>query len=751
MTTHLTPARRHARTALHAADLDGWFDPAPVMSPAARLAARYVLNLWRGEPTLPLRMNDSAVVTNLWHLVSPLIGKGRKQRLRRAVADGEDDFLGDLDDCDLDAGPGETEFVRLNPAQRTLFLDWMEEFAAAALARLDALEALDHAGRSLLVIGILEQVLNLPRVERTLLEYVWVRDENSALRNFMRVSKAGGLRRNRQWLAIATGLDTHEVHRALSLRGTLHRIDLVEEDRGTCDLEDYLHSSDFFRRIVAEAPATEAELRELLVEPLPAAKWTIEDFPHLARDAARLVTTLGAAAARGGAGVNGLLYGPAGAGKTEFATAVCAAAGLCGFRVRSADEDGDGLGRRGRISAYLLAQRLLGARRDALVVFDEVEDVFSNEGLGALGLLLGGERPTGREKGFINRTLEDNPVPSLWLTNDAHSMDPAFLRRFLLPVAVHVPPRAVRRRIVDAQLGGFGLPDEFLDTLAADNKLMPAQFDAARRVLELVADPDHAATRVSDVIGAQRRLLHGSAMPHRRTGPLTVDIAFLNVAGGVAPAQLLAALDRRPRGSLCLYGPSGTGKTEFAHLIANALDLELVTQRASDLKSKYVGETERNIAEAFSSIDPERCVLLFDEVDSFLRNRRHAERSWEVCEVNELLQQMEDFPGIFIATTNLMTEIDPAALRRFDFKLAFRPLRLEQRFALFAREVFGDAHAPLAEELRTRVARLDGLTAGDFANVVRQQSLLGETLPPQAFATQLAQELRHRTHADAVH
>lgn len=144
-------------------------------------------------------------------------------------------------------------------------------------------------------------------------------------------------------------------------------------------------------------------------------------------------------------------------------------------------------------------------------------------------------------------------------------------------------------------------------------------------------------------------------------------------------------------------------------------------------------------------------MLLFDEVDSFLRNRRHAERSWEVCEVNELLQQMEDFPGIFIATTNLMTEIDPAALRRFDFKLAFRPLRLEQRFALFAREVFGDAHAPLAEELRTRVARLDGLTAGDFANVVRQQSLLGETLPPQAFATQLAQELRHRTHADAVH
>ena len=135
--TATTTNRRRARTASHTVDLDGWFDPAPVMPPATRLAARYVLNLWRGDPTLLARLNDGAQVTNLWHLLRPLLGTGRKQILRCAVAEGEDDFLDDLDDCDHEMKLGESEFVRLNPAQRALFLDWMADLAAPALARLD--------------------------------------------------------------------------------------------------------------------------------------------------------------------------------------------------------------------------------------------------------------------------------------------------------------------------------------------------------------------------------------------------------------------------------------------------------------------------------------------------------------------------------------------------------------------------------------------------------------------------------------
>ena len=91
--------------------------------------------------------------------------------------------------------------------------------------------------------------------------------------------------------------------------------------------------------------------------------------------------------------------------------------------------------------------------------------------------------------------------------------------------------------------------------------------------------------------------------------------------------------------------------------------------------------------------DPATRVLLLDEVDSFLSERTQARHSWERTQANELLQQMERYPGIFIAATNLMSGIDTTALRRFDFKLNFRALTPAQRLRLFAREALGDDQA----------------------------------------------------------
>ena len=67
-------------------------------------------------------------------------------------------------------------------------------------------------------------------------------------------------------------------------------------------------------------------------------------------------------------------------------------------------------------------------------------------------------------------------------------------------------------------------------------------------------------------------------------------------------------------------------------------------------------------------------MLLLDEADSFLQDRRGAQRTYEVTEVNEMLQGMERFDGIFVCTTNLLDRIDQAALRRFTFKIKFMPL-----------------------------------------------------------------------------
>ena len=216
------------------------------------------------------------------------------------------------------------------------------------------------------------------------------------------------------------------------------------------------------------------------------------------------------------------------------------------------------------------------------------------------------------------------------------------------------------------------------------------------------------------------------------------------LVGGIGPGTIAA----QGRGSLCLYGPPGTGKTAFAEMLAEALDCELVTRQASDLIAPYVGQTEQNLAQLFRGCDPAHTVLLLDEVDSFLADRRQARHSWERTQVNELLQQMERYPEIFIAATNLMSGIDAAALRRFDFKLHFRALTQAQRLALFAREALGDAAAAVPPEWMYHLKGLEGLTAGDFANICRQRTLLGETLTPGQFLQRLAAECRLKQTAD---
>jgi transitional endoplasmic reticulum ATPase len=268
-------------------------------------------------------------------------------------------------------------------------------------------------------------------------------------------------------------------------------------------------------------------------------------------------------------------------------------------------------------------------------VFDTGDDLLA---------LLRGRSTPGHQKGWMNRTLEDNPVPAIWITNSTDGMDPAFLRRFLLPVACTTPPRSVRRRIAESHLGDCGLPPALLDELADDAALAPAQLGAARRLLELRPETAPEPT-VRHGLAAMRSLLHGAPTPPRRRPGIAFDVAFLNLAGGIAPSAIVQALDRTGHASLCFYGPPGTGKSAFAEILAEALDRELIVRRASDLISPYVGETEQNLARLFRDSDPAHSLLLLDEVDSFLGDRREARHSWERTQVNELLQQMEHYPA----------------------------------------------------------------------------------------------------------
>jgi len=223
-------------------------------------------------------------------------------------------------------------------------------------------------------------------------------------------------------------------------------------------------------------------------------------------------------------------------------------------------------------------------------------------------------------------------------------------------------------------------------------------------------------------------------------GQRPCQFEYLNLDSELPVAQIRQALVRRPLATLCFYGVPGAGKTSLAHHLAEAMGRPLLVKRASDLLGKYVGESEKRIAGMFREAAQEGAVLLLDEADSFLRDRRLAAHSWEVTQVNELLQQMESFAGVFICTTNLMQEVDAAALRRFTFKIRFDALSSDQRRAMFATEVMDIPAEALPADICRALERLQALTPGDFATVQRQERMLGERYSPEHFLAQLLRE-----------
>jgi len=147
-------------------------------------------------------------------------------------------------------------------------------------------------------------------------------------------------------------------------------------------------------------------------------------------------------------------------------------------------------------------------------------------------------------------------------------------------------------------------------------------------------------------------------------------------------------------------GPPGTGKTMVAGLIARELGRDLYRIDLSQIVSKWVGETEKQLGQVFDAAESGNALLLFDEADSLFAKRTEVKSSsdrYANLEVNYLLQRIETFGGMTILTTNLDTSIDPALRRRLAAHVVFWPPEHEERVALWQR--FLATRAPMEDDL----------------------------------------------------
>ena len=170
------------------------------------------------------------------------------------------------------------------------------------------------------------------------------------------------------------------------------------------------------------------------------------------------------------------------------------------------------------------------------------------------------------------------------------------------------------------------------------------------------------------------------------------------------------------------YGPPGTGKTLAATLLGKKNNMDVYRVDLSMIVSKYIGETEKNLAKVFDLAENRNWILFFDEADALFGKRtstntsndRHANQ-----EVAYLLQRIEDFPGTVILATNLKSNIDEAFSRRFQsiiyFPIPSEELRAELWRSMLPKDWLGDD----AEELIATAAKSE-LSGGSIANVVRK-------------------------------
>jgi hypothetical protein len=175
-------------------------------------------------------------------------------------------------------------------------------------------------------------------------------------------------------------------------------------------------------------------------------------------------------------------------------------------------------------------------------------------------------------------------------------------------------------------------------------------------------------------------------------------------------------------------GPPGTGKTMVAGLLARELQLELYQVDLSRIVSKWVGETEKQLARVFEAAEAGHALLLFDEADALFAKRSAEVKSavdrYANLEVNYLLQRVESFNGVVVLTTNLDTSIDPALRRRLASHIRFAAPETEERARLWHEMLATGAPVDDDVDLRKLAEEFSAMTGANIRNAVLSAAFL---------------------------
>ena len=518
------------------------------------------------------------------------------------------------------------------------------------------------------------------------------------------------------YYAMALDRSYAEVAKAMSAKGRLRKFDILDDDwdfncRTLGNFMDGTDSEAIERRFYKKGDGKDA---------LP---W--EFYGDLSAKDGEIIKSM-VTASNGKCNI--LLYGAPGTGKTSFARTIAKELGRTAYEVKQGDDDGKNM----KSEARMVGIQICNNQEDpesSMMIVDEADELLrgSSCGFSLFGFDMGGKST---EKGVMNSILDEMKIPAIWISNTpAESMDEAVRRRFDYSVCFEqlnnaqrvsiwrnlVKKHGLEALLTEEKIGEYATKYETsaggISTVLANVKQMKPSVETVEELISKLMKPH------CKLMGVKKGSRFLPAKGYSLDG--------LNIKGKVRLENVVKAVrnyldadfnetsEDKPRMNLLLFGPPGTGKTEFVKYLGKTLDRKVLDVKGSDLLSKWVGESEQNIASTFRRAEAEHAILFFDEVDGLVQSRDNAQASWQVTQVNELLQQMESFDGVMVAATNFCKNLDPAIMRRFTFKLEFDYLDNDGKRIFFERMF----KATLKKDERDELNGIENLAPGDFRTV----------------------------------
>lgn len=402
-------------------------------------------------------------------------------------------------------------------------------------------------------------------------------------------------------------------------------------------------------------------------------------------------------------GINIIFYGKPGVGKTELVKTLSKEVGATLYNADTRYNESKKGAANSKLREIDCINEIIHEKNRPMIILDEAEDVFLNSDSG-----------DDISKGTINRILENTKYPIIWTTNSMW-IDPSFLRRFTYCICFDDIPRFKQKEIMEniAKKEDIQISDNIITNMI-DNKL---NFGNVKNILHIAKLNNATEENIINHIEQTARSVGNTYKDFKHKDGNYFDPRLTNTDIDLIRLSEKIKSTGKTNFTICSYGAPGTGKSAYAEYLAELLNMPIIKKKTSDLLSMWVGGTEQNIANAFREAKDSKAILVFDEADSLLQDRRNAHNSWEVTQVNEMLVQMENHPYPFICTTNLFEKLDQASLRRFTFKIGYKYMTDTQIKLAFKH--FFNIDAPVDN------FHLSTCTAGDFMNIKKQVEFLG--------------------------